>query len=101
MKVLQFKLKKRSFVQLIPGMLEWVAQGLLVVSGIILISWVPAIVVALATASPTPLYAFAIRDAVALLIAIAILLYRKSSAPPLSCVPTPEHSRRPEVKKAA
>ncbi len=98
MKVLQFNSRK-LFGQFSPGTPDLVPQGLLVAAGIILISWLPAIVVALAMTSLTPLYAFAIRDAVALLIAIAI--YRKSSEPPLTCVPTPDNPRRREVKKAA
>jgi hypothetical protein len=98
MKVLQFN-SRRLFGQFSPGTPDVVPQGLLVATGIVLISWVPAIVVALAMTSLTPLYAFAIRDAVALL--IAIVIYKRSSAPPLSCVPTPERPRRREVKKAA
>ncbi len=101
MKVLPFKRKEKAFVQFSPGISDRVPQGVLVAAGIAFISWIPAVVVALATASLTPLYAFAIRDAVALLIAIAIFLLRRSSEPPLSCVPTPEHPHRREVKKAA
>jgi hypothetical protein len=98
MKVLQFN-SRRLFGQFSPGTPELVPQGLLVAAVIMLVSWFPAIVVALAMTSLTPLYAFAVRDAVALL--IAIVIYNKSCEPPLSCVPTPEHPRRREVKKAA
>ena len=100
MKVLPFKQKQKAFTQFSPGIPDRVPQGVLVAAGIAIISWVPALVVALATTSLTPLYAFAIRDLVALLIAIAILHLRKSE-PPLSCVPTPEHRHRREIKKAA
>ena len=100
MKVLPFKQKEKDFVQFSPGIPDRVPQGIQVAAGIAIISWVPAVVVALSAASLKPLYAFAIRDLVALLIAIAIL-HLKTSEPPLSCVPTPEHAHRREVKKAA
>ena len=100
MKVLQFN-SRRLFGKFSPGTPDPVPQGLLIAVAITLISWVPAIVVALAMDSRLPLYAFAVRDLLGLL--VGILIYRRSYNSPISCMSMHEDPDLPveEIKKAA
>ena len=100
MKVLQFN-SRRLFGQFSPGTPDAVPQGALVAVVVTLISWVPAIVAVLAMNSRIPLYAFAVRDVLGLL--VGFLIYRRSSNSPISCMPKHEDPHLPveEIKKAA